>query len=134
MASRKRCGNCELLVRSGSSGLDTWGKCPHRTGWVRTFHDACEHHLGDRRHAWVRVAMIANVVAAAVGYGTFVVMDVRNGNAVTHAILAVVAVVVAVFAWFVRWKGYFSEDAKFQVLEESEPPPGDEPPWWKDER
>jgi hypothetical protein len=126
-----RCGTCELLVRSGSSGLDTWGKCPHRTGWVRTFHDACEHHVGDRKQVWVRVGIALNVLAACFGYGTFVYMDVLNGSLLSHALLVLVAVITVVFALFIRWKGYFCEDAKFEMLEHQEPPPEDEEPWWR---
>lgn len=126
---RKRCGTCELLVRSSSPGLHTFGKCPHRYAWVRTHHDACEHHLAARRSRLVRAVVIVNVCMATLGLGSFVIYDILRGNLVSHVIVGAVALTVPVFFWFVRRFDMFSEDAKFQLLDEEDPPPAGHDDW-----
>ncbi len=126
MKSGKTCGNCELLARSTTPGLSTYGKCPHRHGWVRAVDDPCEFHQGEPSGPFVKVAITLNLAAACVGVGTAIWMDVHFGTLLTHALLGAAAIAVAVFAWYVRRGGLFSEDAKYQVLERQELPPDDE--------
>jgi hypothetical protein len=121
----KRCGTCELLTRSTFPGLHTFGKCPHREGWVRTHHAACEHHLGARRSRLVTAGMLLNVGAAAVGLGSFVVIDVLRGSLLSHLILGAILVMVALFAWCVRRFDLLSEEPKFQLLDDEDPPPAE---------
>jgi len=119
----KRCGTCELLVRSSFPGLHTYGKCPHRHGWVRTHHASCEHHLASRRSRLVSAAMLINLGAAAAGLVTFAVIDIRRGNLLSHLILGAIAVLMAIFAWGVRRFDLLSEEPKFQLLDDEDPPP-----------
>ncbi len=123
MAVEKRCGTCELLTRSTYPGLHTFGKCPHRDGWVRTHHQACEHHLGARSGGLVRLTMALNLGVGLVGLGSFVVIDVREGNLLSHLLLGAVVAVAAIFAWYVRRSDLLSEEPKFQLLDEDDPPP-----------
>jgi hypothetical protein len=126
MPVEKRCGTCELLGRSTYPGLHTFGKCPHRHGWVRTHQQACEHHLGAPRSRLVRVAMLANVGVALVGLGTFVVLDLRDGNPLSHALLGAAVVVTALLAWLARRDDLLSEEPKFLLLDDDEPPPAED--------
>ena len=125
-AKAKRCGTCELLARSSFPGLHSYGKCPHRDGWVRTHHDACQHHLAARRNRLVSLAMILNVGAAAVGFASFAVVDVLRGNLVSHLLLGGAVVLVALIAWGVRHLDLLSEEPKFQLLDEDDRPPAPE--------
>lgn len=120
MATAKRCGTCELLVRSSYPGLVTYGKCSHRAGWVRVRDAPCEHHQGEPRGPLVRVAVAANVAAASAGVVAAVALDVRHGTMVTHVLLAAAAVVGVAFVWLVRSRDLWSEDAKYVVLEDDE--------------
>jgi hypothetical protein len=126
MATMKRCGTCELLVRSSYPGLVTWGRCPHREGWVRVHDEPCERHQGEPRGALVRVAVAANLAVAALGAATAVAIDVRYGTALTHVLLAAGALVVAAFARLVRSRELCTEDAKYELLENEDPPPEEE--------
>jgi len=119
----RRCGTCELLERSGTPGLATYGKCPHRSGWVRVQDQPCEHHLGEKRGPLVRVLIGANLVAAGLGAGVTTTIDILYGTLATHLMLACGAVGVAAFAWVMRQSGSFSEEAKYIVLENDDPPP-----------
>lgn len=121
--SLRRCGTCELLERSGTPGLATYGKCPHRAGWVRVQDEPCENHLGESGGPLVRILVGANLAAAALGAGTTTTIDILYGTLATHLILGFAAVVVAVFAWAVWKSGSFSEEAKYIVLETDDPPP-----------
>jgi hypothetical protein len=133
MASPPRCGTCELLERSGTPGLHTYGKCPHRHAWVRTQDAACEHHVTDRPKLLVRVAMILNGAAVTLSLGAFIVLDVRHGTLLSHAVLGGVIAAGLVFLWLVRRYGLFSEEPKYDVLEQADPPPEeDEHRWWLD--
>jgi hypothetical protein len=136
MASDKRCGTCELLERSDYPGLHQFGKCPHRSGWVRTQEAGCEHHASDRPKPLVRIAMVLNGSLVALSLGTFVVLDVRNGTLVSHVILGSILVIGVVFLLLVRRFGMFSEEPKYDVLDHADPPPEEdrEPPWWLDPR
>src|SRR5512147_1054274 len=128
----KTCGTCELLDRSGTPGLDTWGKCPHRSGWVRTQAAGCEHHSGDRPKPIVRVAMILNGSLVALSLGTFIWTDVHYGTLTTHIVLGSIIAIALTFLWLVRRLGLFTEEPKFHVLEHADPPPEEDrtPPWW----
>lgn len=126
MASTKRCGNCELLERSSTPGLSTYGKCPHREGWIRVQDEPCELHQGEPGGPFVKIAMALNLLAASVGAGTAIWLDVHFGNAFTHGLLVLAGIAVATFAWYVRGRGLFAEDAKFQILDGQEPPPEEE--------
>jgi len=119
----KRCGTCELLARSSFPGLHSYGKCPHREGWVRTHHPACEHHLAARRSRLVFAAMLVNLGTAAAGFATFTVVDVLMGNLLSHLFLGAIAVLVAIFAWGVRRFDLLSEEPKFQLLDDEDSPP-----------
>lgn len=131
----KSCGTCELLERSGYPGLHTYGKCPHRPSWVQTHEAACEHHTSERPKPLVRIAMILNGAAVAMSLGAFIVLDVRNGTLLSHIMLGTVIVVGIVFLWLVRRYGMFSEEPKFDVLDQADPAPKeDEHPWWLDPR
>src|SRR5512134_2973507 len=107
MASTKRCGNCELLVRSSTPGLATYGKCPHRSGWVRAHDEPCEWHQGEPQGPVVKVAMALNLVAATFGAAFAVWMSVRHGNTLTNVLLAAAGVTVLAFGWFVWKRGLF---------------------------
>jgi hypothetical protein len=130
----RRCGTCELLARSSYPGLETYGKCPHRDGWIRTHHAACELHLAERSRGLVRVAMAANLVLAVLGLGTLVAMDLREGSLLSHVLLGVILVMAAAFVWLVRRHDLLSEEPKFQLLDEAEPPPKDDDDRWMDLR
>jgi hypothetical protein len=134
--SDRRCSTCELLVRSGTPGLETYGKCPHRSGWVRTHDPACAAHQGERSTLLVRVTMALNVLVCALSLALLVVYDVREGNLVTHLMLGAVLLTVAVFLWVVRRYDLLSEEPKYDLLEPSDPPPEEDrdPPWWLDDR
>lgn len=135
MPTAKRCGTCELLVRSSTFGLTTWGKCPHRTGWVRTQHDACEHHAAGERgpkRKLVRAIITLQIGVALAGYGTFVVMDLRNGNLYSHIVVALVAAIILAFGAFVWKYDLLSEEPKYGLLDESDPPPEEEHGRWHD--
>lgn len=121
----KRCGTCELLERSSTPGLATYGKCPHRASWVRAHDAACAHHQGEPRGPLVRIALAVNLAVAGAGAAVAIALDVRHGTPLTHALLAAGALVVAAFAWLVRREGVAGEDAKWVLLDEEEPP---EPP------
>ena len=135
-ANPRHCSSCELLVRSGTPGLDTYGKCPHRSGWVHTQDEACAHHLGERPRTLVRVTIALNVVVAVTSMTLFVIHDARHGNLATHLVLGAILLVLAAFFWAVRRFDLLSEEPKYQLLERSDPPPGEdrEPPWWLDDR
>ncbi|HVO21085.1 MAG TPA: hypothetical protein VMU15_17620 [Anaeromyxobacter sp.] len=128
MASGKeqRCGTCELLVRSSFPGLHTYGKCPHRHGWVRTHQAACEHHLAARRSRLVAAAMLVNLGAAAVGFASFAIIDIREGKLWSHLVLGGIAVLIAIFVWGVRRFDLLSEEPKFQLLDDEDPPVEDD--------
>lgn len=132
----KTCGTCELLDRSGTPGLHTWGKCPHRNGWVRTQATACEHHTCERPKPIVRIAMILNGSLVALSLGTFVWIDVHHGSLTTHIVLGAVIAVGLTFLWVIRRFGLFSEEPKYDVLDNADPPPAEDrsPPWWLDDR
>jgi hypothetical protein len=130
----RRCGTCELLERSSTAGLETYGKCPHRAGWVRSGDDACAHHLGERPRPLVRVAMVANGIIATLGLGAFVVLDVREGNLATHVLLGVALAALATFSWLVRRHDLLSEEPKYDLLDEADPPPEEDRHWWMDPR
>lgn len=123
MATARRCGTCELLERSSYPGLASFGKCPHRPGWVRVRDAPCEHHRGEPRGALVRVAVAANLAVAAVGAAAAVAIDVRYGTALTHVLLAAAAAAVAAFVWLVRSRDLLDEEAKYVLLDDEEPPP-----------
>jgi hypothetical protein len=136
MAFDRKCGTCELLERSSTSGLSSWGKCPHRSGWVRTHDDACPHHGGAqrRKRIFVRAIMALQVSAASAGYGTFVVMDIRNGTLYSHVVVGAVGLIILAFG-LVVWKfDLLSEDAKFKVLDDADPKEEQEHQWWLDDK
>jgi hypothetical protein len=123
MASTKRCGNCELLERSSTPGLATYGKCPHRDGWVRVHDEPCELHQGEPSGPLVRYTIFANLFAVALGMIATIAMDVRFGTALTHGLLVFAGIVVAVFVWYARRDGLLGEDPKFELLDREELPP-----------
>lgn len=123
MPTSKCCGNCELLERSTTPGLATYGKCPHRDGWVRTGDEPCEWHEGEPGGPFVQIAMALNLAAASIGAGTAIWLDVHFGNGFTHVLLGVAGLTVVAFAWYVRGRGLFAEEAKYQILERQELPP-----------
>lgn len=135
-ANARRCNTCELLVRSGTPGLETYGKCPHRSGWVRTRDDACEHHAGERPKLLVRVTIALNLVIALTSMTLLVIYDVREGNLVTHLMLGAILLTVAAFLWVVRRYDLLSEEPKYELMEHDDPPPEEDrdPPWWLDDR
>ncbi len=124
--SARRCGTCELLRRSETPGLITYGKCPSRSGWVRTQDEACADYLAERNGGLVRVVMGLNLAAATIGLATTVTVDLLYGTRVTHVILVVGVIAVAVFAWLVRRSGMFSEEAKYDLLESTDLPVEDD--------
>lgn len=132
MDARKTCGTCELLERSAHPGLETYGKCPHRSAWVRTGEAACEHHTVERSKPLVRVAVILNGAAVAVSLGAFVIVDVRHGTLLTHLVLGSVIAAGLVFLWLVRRYGLFGEEPKYDMLNQVDPPPKEEHRWWLD--
>lgn len=133
MSGKAQCGTCKHLSRSTSPGLHTYGKCPYRSGWVRTHHEACSHHDSGGGNAFVRWVIAAHVLAAAVGLAGSIYFDVRYGNLLTHVLLAVACVCVGLFAWFVRRYDLMSEDAKYIVFSSEDRPvernDSDDEPW-----
>lgn len=128
----KRCGTCELLRRSDTPGLVTYGKCPFRSGWVRTQDEACEQHLAERSRGLVRVVMGINLAAACLGLATTTTVDLLYGTLATHVMLVVGIAALALFAWQVRRSGMFSEEAKYDVLDDADRPgEDDDSRFWK---
>lgn len=136
MEAGKTCGTCELLERSATTGLHTWGKCPHRTAWARTTDPGCAHHTGERPKAVVRIAMILNGSLVALSLGTFAWIDFHHGSIYTHVALGTIVAIGLTFLWLVRRLGLFSEEPKYDVLDQADPPPEEErdPRWWLDDR
>ncbi|MFO0580666.1 MAG: hypothetical protein U0229_00185 [Anaeromyxobacter sp.] len=126
MPASKRCGNCELFLRSATPGLATWGKCPHREGWVRAHEAPCEQHQGEPPGLLVPVFISLNVLFALGGLALFVWMDLQRGSLLTHAALAGCVAVVVLFAWTATKSGVLGEDAKYVLLEHDDPPVEDE--------
>lgn len=119
----RRCGTCELLSRSSTPGLATYGKCPHRSGWVRVQDAPCEHHQGEKRGPVVAIMTAANLAIGIAGAVAGIVLDVRHGNLLTHVMLAVGGLAVLGFGWAAWRTGSFSEEAKYLVLDSEDPPP-----------
>ncbi len=132
----RHCNTCELLVRSDTPGLERYGKCPHRAGWVRSQDEACEHHVGERPRTIVRVTIALNLLVSVTSMALLVVYDLRHGSLVTHLLLGAILVTVAVFLWVVRRYDLLSEEPKYDLLEDADPPPPEDraPPWWLDDR
>lgn len=136
MKAPQRCGTCELLVRSGTSGLSTWGKCPHRTTWARTYDLACDHHAGPgkRKRIFVRAVMSLQITAGLSGFGMFVYMDARNGTMRSHLVLGAIALALVGFGLF-AWKfDLLSEEPKFRLLDDTDPDEDRERQWWLDDK
>lgn len=125
--SAQRCGTCELLSRSSTPGLATYGKCPHRAGWVRVQDPPCPHHQGEGRRPLVRLLAIANLAAGGAGAAVGIAMDVQHGTLLTHLLLAAAGLAVGGFGWAAWRSGSFSEEAKYLVLESDEPPEQEDP-------
>ncbi|MFT3915666.1 MAG: hypothetical protein QM704_16590 [Anaeromyxobacteraceae bacterium] len=126
MPASKRCGNCEQFLRSATPGLATWGKCPHREGWVRAHEAPCEQHQGEPSSSLVPVFVALNVVFAFGSLALFVWMDLRRGTLLTHAALASSVAVVVLFAWTAARSSGLGEDAKYVLLEQDESTPDDD--------
>ncbi|MBI5068346.1 MAG: hypothetical protein HZB56_08890 [Deltaproteobacteria bacterium] len=121
--STRRCGTCELLARSSTPGLATYGKCPHRPGWVRVQDAPCDHHQGETRGPLVTAMTLANLAVGIAGATAGIVMDVRHGTLLTHVLLAAGGLAVLGSGWAAWRTGSFSEEAKYLVLEAEDPPP-----------
>ncbi len=110
-------------MRSQTPGLGTYGKCPHRSGWVRVRDTPCDHHLSEKRGPFVNLMIAANLGIGLLGATYGIVMDVRHGNLLTHVMLAVGGLAVVGFGWAAWRTGAFSEEAKYLVLDSEDPPP-----------
>jgi hypothetical protein len=84
----------------------------------------------------VRIAMILNGALVALSLGTFVWIDLSHGTLATHIALGTIIAVGGVFLVLVRKYGMFSEEPKYDVLDQADPPPEEDrdPPWWLDGR
>ncbi len=135
MSGKALCGTCKHLNRSTSPGLHTFGKCPHREGWVRTHDEACPHHDSGGSNAFVRWAIAVQVATGAVGLCTSVYFDVRFGKLWTHLALGLACLCLALFIWYVKRTDLLSEDAKYIMFSTDDRPvekedDSDDPPWF----
>ncbi len=113
MSGNAQCGTCRHLSRSTSPGLHTFGKCPHRSGWVRTHDEACPRHDSGGGNAFVRWVIAAHIALAVVGFGFTLYFDVLYGSWLTHVMFGAACACLGLFAWMVRRSDLLSEDAKY---------------------
>jgi hypothetical protein len=124
---QKRCGTCALLQRADNSALTTFGKCPHREGWVRTFQEACERHAGEPQAAWVTVAKVANTMVAFLSLAFGVYWDVRKGSMLTHVLLGLLSIGFLYMLWFAFGRSSAAdEEAKYLIFDIKDEEPKDD--------
>lgn len=122
---KKRCGTCALLERSEESALSTFGKCPHRSGWVRSFHEACPQHAGEHKAPWITVAKVANVFLAGMSLSAGIWWSIHKGSLLTHVLLALLTIGFGFMLWFAFSKKV-DEDAKYVIFDIKDEEPKDD--------